>query len=70
MAEAQQSARAAREAAQRQIEQQRKKAVNELKDEIGGIAVDIAARVVEREVREEDHRALIDDFIRQVGDAS
>ena len=42
----------------------------QMEDEIGGIAVDIADRVVEREVREEDHRALIDDFIRQVGDAS
>ena len=32
--------------------------------------MDIASRVVEREISEQDHRALIDEFIRNVGDAS
>ena len=64
------SARAMRDAAEADIEQEKKKAVNELKDEIGGIAMDIASRVVEREISEQDHRALIDEFIRNVGDAS
>ena len=45
-------------------------AVNEVKDELGGIAVDIASKVVEREVRPEDHAKLIDEFIQNVGDAS
>ena len=53
-----------------EIAQQRKKAVNEVKDELGGIAVDIASKVVEREVRPEDHAKLIDEFIQNVGDAS
>ena len=52
------------------IAQERKKAVNDLKNEIGGIAVDIAGKVVEREINETDHKALIDEFIRNVGDAS
>lgn len=64
------STRAMRDAAEADIEQEKKKAVNELKDEIGGIAMDIASRVVEREISEQDHRALIDEFIRNVGDAS
>ena len=34
------------------------------------IAVDIAGKVVEREINETDHKALIDEFIRNVGDAS
>ena len=38
--------------------------------ELGGIAVDIASKVVEREVRPEDHAKLIDEFIQNVGDAS
>ena len=54
----------------RDIAQERKKAVNDLKNEIGGIAVDIAGKVVEREINETDHKALIDEFIRNVGDAS
>ena len=41
-----------------------------LKNEIGGMAVEIAGKVVEREINEADHQALIDEFIRNVGDAS
>ena len=40
------------------------------KDEIGGLAMDIASKVVEKEIREEDHRKLIDEFINKVGEAS
>lgn len=56
--------------AEADIEQEKKKAVNDLKNEIGGIAMEIASKVVEREVNEQDHQALIDEFIRNVGDAS
>lgn len=52
------------------IAQQRKKAINEVKDEIGGIALDIASKVVEREIDPKTHQDLIDEFIRNVGDAS
>ena len=33
-------------------------------------ALEIASKVVEREIREEDHRDLIDEFIKNVGEAS
>ena len=59
-----------RAAAEADIAQERKKAVNDLKNEIGGMAVEIAGKVVEREINESDHQALIDEFIRNVGDAS
>lgn len=59
-----------RAAAEADIAQARKKAVHDLKYEIGGIAVEIASKVVEREIRETDHQALIDSFIQNVGDAS
>ena len=70
LAEARQQAAALRQRAEAQIAQEKKKAANELKAEIGGIAMQIASRVVEREVSEQDHRALIDAFIAHVGDAS
>ncbi|HJG28668.1 MAG TPA: F0F1 ATP synthase subunit B [Subdoligranulum variabile] len=63
-------AQALRTAAEAEMAQERKKAVNDLKNEIGGIAVEIASKVVERELNKADHQALIDEFIRNVGDAS
>ena len=56
--------------AEADIAQERKKAVNEVKDEIGGIAMEIASKVVEREISEKDHKDLIDEFIKNVGEAS
>ena len=50
--------------------QEKKKAVNEVKGEIGGIAMDIAGKVIEREINEKDHEKLIDEFISNVGEAS
>ena len=50
--------------------QEKKKAVNEVKGEIGGIARDIAGKVIEREINEKDHEKLIDEFISNVGEAS
>ena len=38
--------------------------------EIGGMAVEIAGKVIEREINEEDHTKLINDFIENVGEAS
>lgn len=52
------------------IEQERRKAINEVKDEIGDLAMDIAGKVVEKEINEKDHRQLIDSFLDRVGEAS
>ncbi|MBE5823087.1 MAG: F0F1 ATP synthase subunit B [Butyrivibrio sp.] len=49
------------------IEQEKKKAINEAKDEIGSLAMEIAGKVVEKEISESDHKKLIDDFITKVG---
>ncbi|MCC8138562.1 MAG: F0F1 ATP synthase subunit B [Clostridiales bacterium] len=56
--------------AESDIEQEKRKAVNEIKDEIGSMAVEIAGRVIEREVSEEDHEKLIDEFIASVGESA
>ena len=68
--EAQAQAAELRQKAEKDIALERKKAVNEIKDEIGTIAVEIASKVVEREINAKDHEALIDEFIENVGEAS
>lgn len=68
--EATAAAAALKEKAQNDIEQEKKKAVSEIRSEIGGIAMDIAGKVIEREINEEDHKKLIDEFIANVGEAS
>ncbi len=68
--EARAQAAALKQKAEADIAQERKKAVNEVKDEIGGMAMEIASKVVEREIQEADHKDLIDEFIKNVGEAS
>lgn len=54
-------------AAEESIEQSKRKAVSEIRDEIGGLAVEIASKVVERELSDADQAGFIDRFIAQVG---
>lgn len=68
--EAASQAAALKSKAENDIAQEKRKAVNEIKDEIGGMAVEIAGKVIEREISEEDHTKLIDEFIANVGEAS
>ena len=70
LGEARAQAAALKQKAEADIAQERKKAVNAVKDEIGGMAMEIASKVVEREIREADHKDLIDEFIKNVGEAS
>ena len=70
LGEARAQAAALKQKAEADIAQERKKAVNEVKDEIGGMAMEIASKVVEREIKETDHQDLIDDFLKNVGEAS
>ena len=61
--EAKQKAVQTMKRAEEDIELEKKKAMNELKNEISDISVQIAESVVGREINEEDHRELIDSFI-------
>jgi len=70
LTEAQSQAAGIKAKAEADILQEKKKAVNDIKNEIGGIAMEIAGKVVEREISEEDHKKLIDEFIENVGEAS
>ena len=51
-----------------EIAQERKKAVNELKDEISAISVEIAEKMLEREIDEKTHEDLISRFIEEIGE--
>ena len=46
---------------------EKKKAINDVKNEISGISVEIAEKMIGRELKEEDHRALIDSYIDGIG---
>ena len=50
------------------IEMEKKKAINDAKNEISGLAMAIAGKVVERELNEADQTQLIDRFIEELGD--
>ena len=56
--------------AESDIAQERQKAYTELVGEISGMAADIAGRMVEREISADDHRELVEEFIRNAGEAS
>ena len=50
------------------IAQEKKKAINEAKDEISVIALAIAGKVVGRELDAQDQSRLVDSFIEELGD--
>lgn len=57
------------ERADKQIEADKKTAENELKDELSGMAVSIAGKVLEEEIDPDKHKTLIDRFIDEMGEA-
>lgn len=66
--EANEKADRVRERAEEQIELEKKRAINDVKDEVSDMALSIAAAVIERDVNGNDHEKLIDDFINNLGD--
>ena len=67
LAEANEKARRTLERASEQVELEKKRIINEVKDEVSDMAISIAAAVIERDVKEDEHRALIDEFIDGMG---
>ena len=55
------------ERAEEQIELEKKRALNDVKDQVSSMAIGIASAVIERDVSEDEHRELIDDFINNIG---
>ena len=54
--------------AEEEIELERKRAVHDVKDEVSGMAIEIAAAVIERDIDETEHKELIDSFISGMGE--
>ena len=55
------------ERAQEQVELEKKRAVNEVKNEVSEMAIGIAAAVIEKDISKEEHKGLIDEFIKNMG---
>ena len=53
--------------AEEQVELEKKRAINEVKDEVSDMALGIASAVLERDIDGKEHAALIDEFIRTMG---
>ena len=68
VSQAKAEADAMREKASREIELERRKTMDELKGEISGLAVEIASKVAEKEIGEQEHEALIEKFIDELGE--
>ena len=56
--------------AQSEAELERKKAVDDIKREIVEVSGTLAEKMLEREINTDDHRALIDSFIEEIGDGN
>lgn len=54
--------------AEEQVELEKKRAINEVKNEVSEMALSIAEAVIERDISEDDHKGLIDEFINKIGD--
>lgn len=68
--EAQKKASEMLKKADEQIAKDRKKAMNEMKNDISGLAILAAKQVLGREINPADHEKLIEEFIENAGDTS
>ena len=68
ISQAQQTAAQIKLKASSDIEMEKKKAINDAKNEISGLAMAIAGKVVERELSAADQEQLIDRFLDELGD--
>ena len=66
--QAQAEASAIMDKAAADIRQEKKKALNEAKDEISDIAMAIAGKIIGRELNTADQSSLVDSFIEELGD--
>lgn len=53
--------------AQQDIEREKEKAIAALQDQVATLSVQIASKVIEKEINAEDQNKLINDYIKEVG---
>lgn len=68
ISDARQQANIITKRAEAEIAQERKKAYQDIRNDISDISVAIAGKMVQREISAEDHEALISQFIENVGE--
>ena len=67
ISDAQKTVVAMKQKAEAEIAQEKKRALNDAKDEISEIAMAIASKVVGRELTAADHAKMVDSFIDELG---
>ena len=65
--EAEEKASAMIERAQKSIEAQRESAFSELREDVSSMAVDIAKKIIEKDINEKDHERLIEKALEGLG---
>ena len=70
VAEASSQASHLKQKAEEEIALEKKQMLLDVKSEISEMAVNIASKVVEREIQKKDHENFVDEFIRNVGEQS
>ena len=68
VAEANSQASHLKQKAEQEIAQEKKQMLQDVRGEISDIAVSIASKVVEREVKKQDYDGFVDEFIKNVGE--
>lgn len=68
IADARDEAKGIMDKANADIEKEKKRAVNQIKDEISDIAMSIASQVVSKEIDPKTHTQLIESFIDEIGE--
>lgn len=66
VAEAEEEAQAIRQRAREDSEAERTRLVQQLRTQVAALSVDLAGRIVHRELDEEQHRSLVDEYIDQL----
>lgn len=68
IAQAEQEAGELRKRAERDVQLEKKKAAGEMKTAIADISVELAQKILKREIRPEDHRDMIEEFMEEIGE--
>lgn len=68
VAEANSQASHLKQKAEQEIAQEKRQMLQDVRGEISDIAVSIASKVVEREVKKQDYDGFVDEFIKNVGE--
>jgi F-type H+-transporting ATPase subunit b len=62
-------ARKFKEKTEKELEREKEKTIQLLKDEVSEIALQVATKVIEKDLSGEDHKRLVQEFIVEVGDS-